>query len=620
MQKNKNRLSFQAQLSRHPHDLSAPYDASLTTGQIIPQWFDIAQPGDKYIMKPTLFARFQNVVKAFLGEVDLSMGIYFVPLQMLYTPFGQIFTQTNDVISSTFKTLANTDSYPMLDIYNSIASIPPRNFYQGNEECVGKEFARLFDALNYNPYAVIGNPQRSTMGFTDDGYPIQYCQAPNVSPWLFAAYQAIYQKKFRNEEFEKFDIQAFNIDQYFNSDTFTNDQMLRLRYCQRSEDYFTKVRVSPIASAINKLSAAPSSDNERLLGAPDSTFDNLIGKINNWLGTSFNTNRTYFETPHGVSSISSENLDNGLYENVESKNLGGISAEGGATPVGNIRAAFALDKFLRVYGRAGKTYDDQILAHFGVKIPHDVKHDLTEIATFHAKLGVEPIYSTATIGSDAVGSSVLGDVGGQGSTSFGPEHAVKFTAPVHGVIMILAWAKTRPRYYNTFSKLHFLGSRIDFPIPEFDKLGAQPLYGWEYSTDILGELVYMQKQGEDVVENTLFNHRAGWQNRYQQFKEKYPRCSFIYAPAFSDSDYNIFEPWILSRSAFLQGSETVQGNMLFESPKALSHVMDVEFDPYWSNDYFTNPHLMLQTDPILTDFYCDCTKVSWMSPTGEPDM
>ena len=38
---------------------------------------------------------------------------------------------------------------------------------------------------------------------------------------------------------------------------------------------------------------------------------------------------------------------------------------------------FAVEKLLRITGRARKDYDSQVLAHLGFKVPHDVKHELT---------------------------------------------------------------------------------------------------------------------------------------------------------------------------------------------------------------------------------------------------
>ena len=42
----RNKLSYKAQLSRHDHDVSAGYAASLVPGAIVPQYFDILNPGD----------------------------------------------------------------------------------------------------------------------------------------------------------------------------------------------------------------------------------------------------------------------------------------------------------------------------------------------------------------------------------------------------------------------------------------------------------------------------------------------------------------------------------------------------------------------------------------------
>lgn len=626
MAKNKNRLSFEANLSKHPHDLSAAYSASLATGQIIPQWFDIAQPGDRYIFKPKMFARLQNVVKAFLGEVDLNVKVFFVPMQMLYTPYGQIFAQTNDVLSSTLKNLPNKDTYPLLNLEDTY-DIPPQYFWFGHKECAGIEVARLLDALDCNPYGVLNTNARNKADFDPTQYetsPIDngLCRNPWVSPWLFAAYQAIYQKAFRNDEFEKFDIQAYNIDQYYSSERFVNSSLLKLRYVQRPADYFTKVRVSPIASAINKVDVASVSDADITGNNFGGEMSDLLGKVSSWLGESYN-NIYSGSTPEGANVGDEGNTS--FFNQIT-----GFNFAGGAfnyNTVASVRAAFALDKFLRIYGRAGKTYDEQVLAHFGIKIPHDVKHDLTEICHIHGALTAEPIYATATIGADAAGSSVLGDVGGQGQVTVETDKKIKFTAPVHGVLMAVAYAVTKPRYFGTFSKLNLLGSRIDFPIPEFDKLGAQPMFEYEYNPRAIDELY-----GAGGSAGPQLTGRFGWQNRYQQFKEKYNRCSFIYA-SFSDfawaganvTNENTFRPWILSRPAFdfkqaIDQQQTMDSTDLWERPDALNSVMDVLYSGQWSNEFFVAPHLMCQTDPIITDFFMDCTKVSWMSPTGEPDL
>ena len=121
------------------------------------------------------------------------------------------------------------------------------------------------------------------------------------------------------------------------------------------------------------------------------------------------------------------------------------------------------------------------MAHFGIKIPHDVKHDITHLKHFRAVLQADPVYATANVQTAQQSTiTTLGQVGGQGQVDFNSQQD-KFTAPVHGVFMIVAYVVTKPRYVGTFNKLHLANNRLSFPIPEFDKLGAQPLYLLEIS-------------------------------------------------------------------------------------------------------------------------------------------
>lgn len=123
---SKNRLDFQAQLSRHSHDVSAGYSSSLTTGPIVPQYYHVLQPGDTLYFDVHMFTRMQDVVTAFLGEVDVHLDAFFVPLQMLYTPFGQIYSQTDDFISSKFDltgvSAERLQDFPVIPLDGTIAS------------------------------------------------------------------------------------------------------------------------------------------------------------------------------------------------------------------------------------------------------------------------------------------------------------------------------------------------------------------------------------------------------------------------------------------------------------------------------------------------------------------
>lgn len=613
----KNRFDYQAQLSRHSHDTSSGYTSSLCPGAIVPQYFDILGPGDSVYYRTHMFGRLQDVVTAFLGEVDLHIDYFFVPLQMLYTPFGQIFAQTDDLISSMFSRDRHYpsigDTFPLLSQPDSFR---PTNYYVGNSniypwEVDGKSVARLLDSLNHNPFVVFNDDywndtqhEQSTTDIDQDD-----CQWPNSSPWLFAAYQAIYQKYYRNDEFESLSVSAYNFDFVFDQTSFFNWEMIQMRWHQRYSDYFTNVHVSPIASSVNSLGQLSSSS----FPVNGDSVNSLLTKVDSFLnpaggGIVFQSNTSPLYTANN--SFGNVSLYSRLAHDPNNV-MDYLST-------GNIRALFAVDKFSRIYGRADKTYDDQILAHFGIHIPHDVKHDLTHLKHYKVVIQADPIFGTAnTFSPDDALVSTIGQVGGQGQGSIDTDQE-KFTAPVHGVFMAVAYLLTKPRYTSTFSKLHLLSDRLSFPIPEFDKLGVQPLYAFEvnryYNTD------------------SKRSYRIGWQRRWQQFKEQYDRASFTFenhSNGYLDEQSNAWSPWVLARPAFgpdgdgLLGSSTstlVPAYLLFESPHSLDNVMVVHYDGSWHDSWYRNPHLMFQTDPLITEFKCFCKKVSWMSETGEPDL
>ena len=56
---------------------------------------------------------------------------------------------------------------------------------------------------------------------------------------------------------------------------------------------------------------------------------------------------------------------------------------------------FANEKLAMITGRTRKNYDSQVLAHYGVSVPHDVKHDITMIHHDEFELNVQEVTSLA---------------------------------------------------------------------------------------------------------------------------------------------------------------------------------------------------------------------------------
>ena len=288
---SKNRLDFTANLGRHSHDVSQGFTSSLTTGAIVPQYFDILQPGEKIFYKTHMFCRFKDIPRPFLGEVSLHLDYFFVPATMLYTLFGQVFAQTDDVISDFYLGISqqNIDQFPIADINEFF-----RNNYQhmcttaspytDADSLIHGAF-RLLDSLGYNPCSV--ETKYYEAGTTPVGDKLPHANFVGF-PFALAAYQAIYQKYFRNEEIEHFDVNGFNFDSCSLTATKAlNDtqiqKLLTLRFSGRPNDYFTNVRFSPIATSINALA---NNSADAIDGGQTSNFQSLISKVSNFLGPS----------------------------------------------------------------------------------------------------------------------------------------------------------------------------------------------------------------------------------------------------------------------------------------------------------------------------------------------
>lgn len=588
--------SFTAHLSRHSHDVNCGFTSTLAPSLIVPQYFDILQPGDSVYYKTHAFARLQDIVTAFFGEVQVHIDYFFVPLTMLYTPFGSQLMQTNDELSSaiSYGDIPDEEKFPLLNVFSSIAELGISEQSEPNTECIGKSLVRLLDALDANPYIVF-NPAFNHDLPASTPLPVGYASHPKISPWLFAAYQAIYQDYFRNDNLERRDVGSFNFDHCYDTTEFHDIRFLMLHRSYRVSDYFTDIKVSPIASSVNRMSYQD-----------ESFAGDVLTNIENYLGFAD-------EKPNIIGEFRSNYGSNWL-----STDSAPVSDTLNAA---NIRSLFAVEKYCRIWGRADKTYDDQILAHFGYKVPHDVKHQLTHLKHYKMVLQSDPVFATTAYSSDD-GQQSLGQVGGQCSGALNSD-GEKFTAPVHGVFMCVAHVSSIPRYFGTFSKLHNLSSIHDFPMPEYDKLGMQPFYAYEC----------MRGQFNDS--DDALSVRLGWQYRYQQFKKKYNRVSVAFSGGYLSNELtsNVYSPWVLSQIPFpLRENENYPSDPWFsrsqflpytsfkQSPYDLNNIMVVPYDGRWSNDYYASPWLMFQTDPVIFEFKCDCKKVSWMSETGEPDL
>lgn len=606
--------NYQARMPKQPHDVSRSLAFTCPPAQISPVYYDMLHLGDELHFTPAMTVRMNPLTVATLGKIDVHLDTFFVPLSYMYTPVTSIFYQTDDLISSAIdkddliktgfpkfninQTLDNwtsngtsTVQLQMGQVINNKPQEDTVDLPLDCFDCVGKSVFRLMDFLKLNPQRVLSR---------------QYYSSPTSTPWFLCAYQAIYQDYFRNDDREPRNYH-YNLDSYYTNGTFQEQcyspnfdyfkSILQINYVSRYKDYFNAVKVSPIGSSVSMLDG-----NESW---------RLLSNVNSFL---FNKEQVYGSTveylPLSVSGVPFDvsNTTVGMIAGSTSDPMGNTSLN-----AANIRQLFMVDKMLRVVGRADKNYESQFLAHYGIKIPHDVLHNITHIGHDMATLTPEPIISSAdTFNSDTNQGSSLGEIGGQGFVRFAGKKR-NFTAPCHGVFMVVAYIQPRERFFGGVDKLHDLSDPMSFWQPEYDRKGMQPIFAYESNGHNFGS-----------------SDRLGWQFAYEQFKRKYDTATLAFKPSTRDS-VNQYNAWVIATNAYghyyyngLSFADAVIDLKiwnLLQAPTDLNNIMQVPYDTRWSDDYtWQNCFLIYHTDPFICDFYLENKKVNMMSEFGEPEL
>lgn len=581
--------SFKASLPRTGHNLSHDFGFTATVAHLMPVFHDILNPGETISVSWNYDIRTMPLQQAAMTKLKVHTEYFFVPMQLLYEPFGSAFYGINDNFSSNIIDVNN--GFPLInwdEVHDWIAANYNTSTYLG--ESLGRKWYRFLDMLGLNPEIIHSRP-------TNEGY------MPNIFPYQILAYNCIYQYYYRLDERERFNQLTFNCDRDYDNTYIPSNHWLSifnsggLQYRPLEDDYFTNVHISPIVGNRNLRDTAGSLDVINNWLSRSGTFDETPVLTSGSIGTN--------STSLGLAPFSSTNreLENAAQTQFGFRVKTYASQErelGNGFDIGtaNIRAMFANEKLWSITGRARKHYDDQTLAHFGFEVPHDVKHEISNFGHDVTEIGIGEVISTAS-----TDGAPLGEIAGKGyGASNNTTH--KFTAPCHGVVMVIMSIVPKRSYRDTYLKVNALTSPNDLYKPEYDHLGQQPLFAYEVNPTY-----------GDTYAASIF----GWQYRYEQYKRRYNRVSKAFTAGASlnswMTSYNDFYRWQLNEVDFLT-SDT--GRYYSFLPTDINNIMLPQYQTGMSEDEFNNPYLIYSNDPFVVDGRVTCNKVSTMSDYSLP--
>lgn len=539
---------------RSSFDLSSKKLFTAKIGEILPCYWQIAIPGNKYRISSDWFTRTVPVNTAAYTRIKEYYDFYAVPLRLISRALPQAFTQMTDYMTSAASNSANTEqltSVPYAPVGNISAEIQAR-VTANTVDDAGFGFAygscKLLDMLGYGSFIGTGNSKKKeitmqylgldTTSLSDGQNPLIYGTSVNLNLLPIFAYQKIYFDFYSNSQWEKHLAYSYNVDYWDGkSSVEISADMIKLRYANYPKDYFLGVlpnsqygSVAVLPSTLSPINASNNVFVYSPLSAP------YVGLVENGSGT---TNVT----------VNNSNSSNIRYTTLNS-DLSALS----------IRATEYLQRWKEVVQFSSKDYSDQMAAQFGIKAPEYMGNHAHYIGGWSNVININEVLNTnlTADNSQAViaGKGVGSKSGHTINYDCGAEHQVIMC--VYHAVPLLDWS------LKGHSPQLLCTSISDFPQPAFDQLGMQPVPALALNnspsstTGNIGyNLRYWQwKSAVDTVHGA-FRPAAAYQSwvaplqgsqiqvsgqsslSYQSFKIRPQQLNSIFEPQITTSNYNV---------------------------------------------------------------------------------
>ena len=539
---------------RSSFDLSSKKLFTAKIGEILPCYWQIAIPGNKYRISSDWFTRTVPVNTAAYTRIKEYYDFYAVPLRLISRALPQAFTQMSDYMTSAASNSANTtqlSNVPYAPVGNISAEIQSR-VTAGAVDDAGFGFAygscKLLDMLGYGSFIGTGNAKKKditmqylgldTASLSDSQNPLIYGTSINLNLLPIFAYQKIYFDFFSNSQWEKHLAYSYNVDYWDGESSLEiSADMIKLRYANYPKDYFLGVLPASQYGSVAVLPALDSAVSSTRVGAFPAGSPVLGSSLQNPAG--------------GTSVVSSSSNSTASSREIRlNSDLSALS----------IRATEYLQRWKEVVQFSSKDYSDQMAAQFGIKAPEYMGNHAHYIGGWSNVININEVLNTnlTADNSQAViaGKGVGSKSGHVINYDCGAEHQVIMC--VYHAVPLLDWSLKghNPQLLCT--------SVSDFPQPAFDQLGMQPVPALALNnspSSVLGNIGYnlrywQWKSAIDTVHGA-FRPSAAYQSwaaplqgsqiqvsgqsslSYQSFKIRPQQLNSIFEPQITTTNYSV---------------------------------------------------------------------------------
>lgn len=447
---------------RSSFDLSSKKLFTAKVGEILPCYWQIAIPGNKYRISSDWFTRTVPVNTAAYTRIKEYYDFYAVPLRLISRALPQAFTQmSDDYMTSATSNDKNTTAlssvpYTTMAQFNNLLLAANAGDQVNTRDDAGLPYVygacKLLDLLGYGSMIDKTNTAKNAitkkylgldnLGDTDNPLVYSVSQTVNMLPIL--TYQKIYFDFFSNSQWEKHLAYAYNVD-YWQGTSYLalSADMLKMRYANYPKDYFMGILPR---SQYGSVAALPS------LHIPSDGPARVIA-----------TSSTAASAPVSVEA-SSANVT--VPSTISSSRYVQINSDLSAL---SIRATEYLQRWKEVVQFSSKDYSDQMAAQFGIKAPEYMGNHAHYIGGWSNVININEVVNTNldtdTSQASIAGKGVSSQSGHTITYDCGAEHQVIMC--VYHAVPLLDWNLTGQNPQLTVTAVS------DFPQPAFDQLGMQ---------------------------------------------------------------------------------------------------------------------------------------------------
>ena len=606
-------------LQNHPHrsgfDIGRKNAFTAKVGELLPVYWDISMPGDKYKFNVEYFTRTQPVETSAYTRLREYFDFYAVPLRLLWKSAPSVLTQMQDVNQiqalSLTQNLSLGSYLPSLSLsslssvlYSLAGNHANPDSSDGLKNMFG--FGRTDLAYKLLSYLGYGNviktkPESSVRWWSTSltasnsgNYTQNYIQNNYVNLFPLLAYQKIYQDFFRWSQWENSNPASYNVD-YFtgirhslveslpspSSDYWNSDTMFDLKYCNWNKDMlmgvlpnsqFGDVAVIDLPSSVSGVQVADTS-----------------GKLHP-VGTATVMNTGIATSPIGVDLSSSS----GAVINAGSRLSVDMQDIASKFTVLALRQAEALQRWKEISQSGDSDYREQIRKHFGVNLPQALSNMCTYIGGISRNLDISEVVNN-NLASEGDTAVIAGKGVGAGNGSF------TYTTDEHCVVMCIYHAVPLLDYTITGQDGQLLVTDAEsLPIPEFDNIGME----------VLPMIQIFNSPRASIVD--LFN--AGYNPRYFNWKTKLDVINGAFTTTLrswvSPVTESLLSGWF--GHGYEEGDVDTDTRVVLNykffkvNPSVLDPIFGVSADSTWD------------TDQLLVNSYIGCYVARNLSRDGVP--